>query len=51
MVLLVSSGGERFIWLRNDLNNIKQRLKALKAKMAQGRTRSDSKNVRNGTNV
>jgi len=33
--ILVSPGGVRSIWLRNELNNIKKRLNALEAKMAQ----------------
>ena len=33
--ILVSAGGVRSIWLRHDLNNLKQRLSALEAKMAQ----------------
>ena len=33
--ILVSAGGVRSIWLRHDLNNLKKRLAALKAKMAQ----------------
>jgi len=33
--VLVSPGGVRSIWLRNDLNNLKKRLVALETKMAQ----------------
>lgn len=33
--ILVSPGGVRSIWLRNDLNNLKKRLLALEMKMAQ----------------
>jgi hypothetical protein len=33
--MLVSPGGVRSIWIRNDLNNFKKRLQALEAKMAQ----------------
>ena len=33
--ILVSPGGVRSIWLRNDLNNIKKRLKVLESKMAE----------------
>ena len=33
--ILVSPGGVRSIWLRNDLNNLKKRLTALETKMAQ----------------
>ncbi len=33
--ILVSAGGVRSIWLRNDLNNLKKRLLALEARIAQ----------------
>jgi transposase InsO family protein len=33
--IMVSPGGVRSIWLRNDLNNLKKRLTALEGKMAQ----------------
>jgi hypothetical protein len=33
--IIVSPGGVRSIWLRNDLNNLKKRLTVLEAKMAQ----------------
>lgn len=33
--ILVSPGGVRSIWLRNDLNNLKKRLIALETKMAR----------------
>lgn len=33
--IIVSPGGVRSIWLRNELNNLKKRLTALEAKMAQ----------------
>jgi transposase InsO family protein len=32
---MVSPGGVRSIWLRNNLNNLKKRLNALERKMAQ----------------
>lgn len=34
--ILVSAGGVRSIWLRNDLNNLKKRLLALEAKDRAG---------------
>ena len=33
--IMVSPGVVRSIWIRNDLNNLKKRLNALEAKMAQ----------------
>ena len=33
--ILISAGGVRSIWIRNDLNNLKKRLTALEVKMAQ----------------
>jgi transposase InsO family protein len=33
--IMVSAGGVRSIWIRNDLNNFKKRLQALEAKVAQ----------------
>lgn len=40
--ILVSPGGIRSIWLRNDLNNLKKRLVALETKMAQDYTYGSS---------